>query len=172
MSLEGGELWVILACLGKPNISLKEVKLEYFKAKELLSNISPDGNDIEASIKIFNKGSEVLANFFDKWKGKKINPTDEELDLLEEALDEASLSLNSLATNYPDLFSVIDNQAAQKSLKENKWIVLKEKFRREEKKEGISKTKNDSESIFPWLVAAFFFLTTTILFITYKRKRK
>jgi len=109
-----------LACLGKPNISLKEVKLEYFKAKELLSNISPDGNDIEASIKIFNKGSEVLANFFDKWKGKKINPTDEELDLLEEALDEASLSLNSLATNYPDLFSVIDNQAAQKSLKENK----------------------------------------------------
>jgi hypothetical protein len=55
-----------LARLGKPNISLKEVKSEYFKAKELLSNIVPDNNDIEASVKIFNKGNQIVGEFFKK----------------------------------------------------------------------------------------------------------
>jgi hypothetical protein len=90
---------------------------------------------------------------------------------LEEAFDEASSNLNVLATNFPNLWSVSDNEITQKKLKENKWTVLKEKFRREEKKEDFNGSKNNPESYFPWIVASFFFLTTVILFVAYKRKR-
>ena len=54
----------------------------------------PDGNDAMVSIKIFNKGGKLIDKFFAKWQSGEVRPTDEDLDLLEEAFKEASSVYN------------------------------------------------------------------------------
>lgn len=66
MSVEGSELWVILAKLSKPNITLQEIKTNYFEAKNLVESILPDDSDVSTSIQIFNKGAKLVDKFFDK----------------------------------------------------------------------------------------------------------
>jgi len=66
MSVEGSELWLFLAKLSKPNITLQEIKIIYFEAENLFESIVPDDNDVRVLIDIFNKGSELIDKFFIK----------------------------------------------------------------------------------------------------------
>ena len=127
-----GELWIIRAKIFNPQISLKEVKELWLEAKKILGEISqPEHSDVEAAVGIFNHGIERVGNFFSKWLDKKIQPTDEELNLLEEAFNEASWAFNYLATNAPNTFPPGDsNEKCQERIKENKKIIGEEKNRR------------------------------------------
>jgi hypothetical protein len=70
---------------------LKEIKDLWFEAKGIINNNnSLNDSEIEVSVNIFNKGIEKVGEFFVKWLDGKIQLTDEELDLLEEAFNEAS----------------------------------------------------------------------------------
>ena len=66
MSAEGSELWVIMAKLSKPNITLQEIKANYFEAKNLIESIVPDDSDVRTSIQIFDKGGKLIDKFFGK----------------------------------------------------------------------------------------------------------
>ena len=66
MSSEGSELWVILAKLSKPNITLQEIKANYLEAKNLAESIVLDENDFKTSIKIFDKGGDLVGKIFKK----------------------------------------------------------------------------------------------------------
>jgi hypothetical protein len=82
---------MINAKMSDPQISLKEIKGLWYEAKTELATISqPIVTDIEAAADIFNKGIEKVGKFFTEWLDGKIQPTDEELDLLEQAFNEAS----------------------------------------------------------------------------------
>jgi len=131
MSTEGSKLWVILAKLSKPNITLPEIKENYFEAKNLVESIVPDDSDVRTSIQIFNKGGKLIDKFFHKWQSGQIKPTDEDLDLLEEAFKEASLAYDFLAINHSSFFSSDNNKVAQQKLKKVGKIVAEEKQRRQ-----------------------------------------
>lgn len=125
------KLWIIRAKLWDTKISLKEVKNLWFEAKNII--LSADylsSSDVEVSVKIFNKGQEIVGNFWQKWLDKKVQPTDEELYLLEEAFNEASWAFNFLTTNYSTIFPSKDNQVSQKKIMENKQIISEEKVKR------------------------------------------
>lgn len=66
MSVEGSELWIILAKLSKPNITLQEIKANYFEAKNLVERIVPDDGDVRTSIQIFDKGGKLIDKFLNK----------------------------------------------------------------------------------------------------------
>lgn len=132
------ELWIIEAKFWKPDISLKEINELWFKAKGIITdNINNlDNNDFEVSVNIFNKGVEKVGDFFIKWLDKEIQPTDEELNLLEEAFNEASWAFNFLAINAPNVFSPENsNEKWQEKIKENKKIISEEKAKREKIKD-------------------------------------
>lgn len=144
-----GELWVIEAKLQNPNISLQEIKSLWFEAKEIVKNLSnPTHYELEVSIDIFNAGIERVGDFFGGWIVGKIQPTDEELDLLEEAFNEASWAFNFLAKDS-DICSPENNEGWQKKIKENKQFVSEEKNRRKQIKDlqaQINSLQNQSNN--------------------------
>jgi hypothetical protein len=74
-----------------PNISLKEIKTFWFEAKEIVVNLkSSDRLEMEISLDIFQEGSKRINEFLVRWLDKGHQPTDEELDILEEGFNEAS----------------------------------------------------------------------------------
>lgn len=124
-------LLIIRASLWNPEISLKEVGDLWLETKEIISNADYLlDSDVEISVKIFNKSREIVDCFWQKWLDKKIQPTDEEINLLENAFNEASWAFEFLATNYPSIFPLKDNEVSQKKIQENKQIIASERERR------------------------------------------
>ena len=138
----GSKLWIILAKLSDPEIPLKEVKELWFEAKGIITNLTdPNEYEIEVSFDTLEKVNDRVDNFFTKWQSGEIQPTDEELDLLEEAFNEASWTFNFLVTNFS--FSSEANERLQNKIKENKKIVGEEK----DKREKIKNLQNQINSL-------------------------
>jgi hypothetical protein len=93
-------------------VSLPELGKLYGEAKEIFLSISDLDDEVGLMmLNIFNKGIEKVGGFFTEWLNKGIQPTDEELDLLEKAFNEASWAFDFLSTAVPDVLSAEDNQA-------------------------------------------------------------
>lgn len=93
-------------------ISLQDVKKQWFRVKKVFVDRYSYFRkvDFEVLLSIFEKGFEVVGEFWKKWQEKTLSPTDEELDLLEEAFNEGSWVFNRLSNDFPHLFSSQDSQ--------------------------------------------------------------
>jgi hypothetical protein len=104
---------------------------------------------------VFKWGFERVNEFWQKWQRREITPTNEELDLLEEAFNEASSIFNSLASLNLNNFSSQDNNNFQVAISKNKEIISQEKDRRRQDKDDNPNpnqekpTKNNNQR-FPW----------------------
>ena len=129
-------LFSIKKSFKNPNISLKEIKTLWFESKEIIQNLSnPSQLELEVSVDIFNRGIERVGSFCYSWQKGEIEPTDEELDILDEAFNEASWAFNFLATNPPYVCSTENNEGWQKQIRANKQVISKEKNRRKQIKD-------------------------------------
>jgi hypothetical protein len=95
-----------------------------------LSIPQPDELEVEETIEIFSKGCRLVGNFFSEWRGGKLQPTDEELDLLMEACEEASNNFNILSEKFPSSFPAESNKKNQEEIARGKEFVLEEKRKR------------------------------------------
>ena len=114
------------------NPSLQEVKNLYLQAKEIFVNNKSRFNedDIDLLLQIFIKGSEIVGEFWQRWQTKKLTPTNEELNLLEDFFKEGSWVFNQIASKWPHYFSQQSNQKKQDKIRESVKVVIGEKERR------------------------------------------
>ena len=164
------------------SLPLKVIKEVYYQAKiifsERLSHF--DGSDLKVLLDIFSSGTKKVGKFWDNWQDGSLSPTDEELDLLEEAFEEGSWVFNQLSIHFPHLLSPQANQIKQQLIQKNKQLIAEEKQRRENPNPNPNPNPNQSSqsnSFSTFLkehreVFFFFVILVALLIMVISRMRK